>query len=94
VTPEQIAQKEKEMREKHPKMFAHLGCKPGEVWYGDQLVDVVGMNISIYRQHGVPSAPARDAVNRRDFLCKTNRVDNSCLPSGRRANCPLGITEL
>ncbi|MFA6076772.1 MAG: hypothetical protein WC735_01710 [Candidatus Paceibacterota bacterium] len=37
-------------------MFTHPRLLPGEVWIGNQVMEVVYLNASIYRQHGVPSA--------------------------------------
>lgn len=44
------------MREDYPFMFSHPGCKPGEVWIGDQMLEFACINVQIYKRAGCPSA--------------------------------------
>jgi hypothetical protein len=57
----QILKRELELREQCPEMFSHPECLPGEVWLGDQVVDVVHMNAGIYRNAGLTSARVGNA---------------------------------
>ena len=50
-----LAQLEKELREKYPHMFTHSDLQPGEVWIGDQCDEVVHLNAYLYQTNGVPS---------------------------------------
>jgi hypothetical protein len=49
------AKREAELRKEYPKMFSHPGVKPGEVCLGEQLCDVVELNVDLYRKAGMPS---------------------------------------
>jgi hypothetical protein len=47
---------EENLRKQYPQMFEHLELRPGEVWLGSEVVDVVYLNAEIYRRNGTPSA--------------------------------------
>lgn len=57
----QIAKREQELREQYPAMFSHPECQAGEVWTGDQVVDVVDINAYLYKQSGLLSARVGNA---------------------------------
>lgn len=56
MSPEEISQREQELRIEHPQIFAHPELRPNEVWLGDCLVDLVHSELFAYHQNGIPSA--------------------------------------
>lgn len=58
MNPEDIARRERELREKCPEMFDHPDAMPGEIWFGDYWIDVVPITVRVFRELGIPSARA------------------------------------
>ncbi len=50
-----LLQLENELREGCPQMFTHPDLMQGEIWIGDYIIDVVGLQAGLYRSHGIPS---------------------------------------
>ena len=51
-----MMQRVRELREKHPECFAHPKARADEIWLGDQIIDLVIVNVPLYRNQGMPSA--------------------------------------
>ena len=47
---------EEKWRTENPLMFSHPEAMSGEVWIGDDIVDLVYINIDKYKRKGLPSA--------------------------------------
>lgn len=71
----QIVKREQELREQYPAMFSHPECRPGEIWAGDCIVDVVHINAGLYREAGLLSARVGDAklIKRKTMVYVGNR---------------------
>lgn len=51
-----ISQREEELRKMYPDSFSYPGLQPGEICISKQVIDVVYLNVEIYRQRGLSTA--------------------------------------
>ena len=71
MNPKEIAEKEREMREKYPDMFNHPELKDGEVYIHSGIVcDAADAQVAVYKSAGLTSARLGKA-----FLGKLKGLD-------------------
>src|SRR5262245_21412309 len=56
MTESEFQEKVRGLKEKFPNSFSQPGLKPNEMCIGLHIAEVAGVQATIYRAHGLPSA--------------------------------------